>query len=102
MQVLLSGSDVPARLPRSIFIEAKVADSARTSSSAYLFRCAAFHFAQRARWAAAIRLRAAADIVLRFLPGVFARAALPTRPRKLLTPLNAFKASSICSILRCA
>jgi hypothetical protein len=31
----------------------------------YLFRLAAFHFAQRARWAAAIRLRAAADIGLR-------------------------------------
>ncbi|MGD0470483.1 MAG: hypothetical protein ABSA54_19045 [Terriglobales bacterium] len=32
----------------------------------HLFRLAAFHFAQRARWAAAIRLRAAADMV-RFL-----------------------------------
>jgi hypothetical protein len=29
---------------------------------------AAFHFAQRARWAAAIRLRDAADIILRFAP----------------------------------
>jgi len=37
---------------------------------AYLFRLAAFHFAQRARWAAAIRLRAAGDMVLRFLPGI--------------------------------
>jgi hypothetical protein len=36
----------------------------------YLFRLAAFHFAQRARWAAAIRLRAAADMVLRVLPAV--------------------------------
>jgi hypothetical protein len=32
----------------------------------YLRRRAAFHFAQRARWAAAIRLRAAVDIGLRF------------------------------------
>ena len=36
----------------------------------YLFRLAAFHFAQRARWAAAIRLRAATDMVLRGLPAV--------------------------------
>ena len=36
----------------------------------YLFRLAAFHLAQRARCAAAIRLRAAADMVLRFLPSV--------------------------------
>jgi len=36
----------------------------------YLFRFAAFHLAQRARWAAAIRLRAAADMVLRLLPSV--------------------------------
>jgi len=39
-----------------------------TGESAYLLRRAAFHFAQRARWAAAIRLRADADMVLRFLP----------------------------------
>jgi hypothetical protein len=38
-----------------------------SSSLNYLLRLAAFHFAQRARWAAAIRLRAAADIGLRFL-----------------------------------
>jgi DNA polymerase-4 len=36
----------------------------------YLLRLAAFHFAQRARWAAPIRLRAAADMVLRFLPSI--------------------------------
>ena len=36
----------------------------------YLLRLAAFHFAQRARCAAAIRLRADADMVLRFLPSV--------------------------------
>jgi hypothetical protein len=36
----------------------------------YLLRLAAFHFAQRARWAAAIRLRAAADITLGFLPSI--------------------------------
>jgi len=36
--------------------------------SAYLLRRAAFHFAQRERWAAAIRLRADADMVLRFRP----------------------------------
>ena len=36
----------------------------------YLFRLAAFHFAQRARWAAAIRLRAATDMDLRVLPAV--------------------------------
>jgi len=36
----------------------------------YLFRLAAFHFDQRARWAAAIRLRAATDMVLRFPPSV--------------------------------
>jgi hypothetical protein len=36
----------------------------------YLLRLAAFHFAQRARWAAAIRFRAAADITLGFLPSV--------------------------------
>ena len=34
----------------------------------HLRRRAAFHFAQRARWAAAIRLRADADMVLRFRP----------------------------------
>jgi hypothetical protein len=37
---------------------------------AHFARLAAFHFAQRARWAAAIRLRAAADMVLRLLPGI--------------------------------
>jgi hypothetical protein len=37
---------------------------------AYLLRLAAFHFAQRARWAAAIRFRAAVDMVLRFPPNV--------------------------------
>ena len=38
--------------------------------SLHLPRLAAFHFAQRARWAAAIRLRAAADMGLRFLPAL--------------------------------
>ena len=36
----------------------------------YLFPFAAFHLAQRARWAAAIRLRAATDMVLRPLAPV--------------------------------
>jgi hypothetical protein len=35
-----------------------------------LLRLAAFHFAQRERWAAAIRLRAATDIALRVLPSI--------------------------------
>src|SRR5713101_2803302 len=65
----------------------------------YLFRLAAFHFAQRARWAAAIRLRAAADMVLRFLTSVQARPTLPTVPRKPPRLPRAFKASSSCSTL---
>lgn len=41
-----------------------------SSRRRYLFPLAAFHFAQRARWAAEIRLRAAADIGLRVVPAV--------------------------------
>jgi len=46
----------------------------------HLPRCAAFHLAQRARSAAAIRLRAAADMVLRF-PGAWAGPRLLAFPR---------------------
>ena len=50
---------------------------------AYLVRLAAFHFAQRARCSAAIRLRAAADTVLRFLPSIRARPTLLRDPLRL-------------------
>ncbi len=51
----------------------------------YFFGCAAFHFAQRARCAAAMRFRAAADMVLRFpMP------ARP-RPRPRLVPVRRLK-----------
>ena len=64
----------------------------------YFFFWAAFHLAQRARWAAAIRLRAAADIGLRFPLVVRAR----TDPRfSPPTPPRAFKAVSNCSSLLC-
>jgi hypothetical protein len=50
----------------------------------YLFFCAALHFAQRARWAAAILFLAAADMGLRIpdflrLPAV--EPAVPTSPK---------------------
>jgi hypothetical protein len=60
----------------------------------YLLRLAAFHFAQRARWAAAIRLRAAADITLGFMPSVRAR---PTFPLDSPRPASALRAESNCS-----
>ena len=77
----LRRSDVPTGRPRHIFIfiETKAVSKiallrgepiASAHGYACLLRLAAFHFAHRARWAAAILLRAAADMVLRFLPSV--------------------------------
>jgi hypothetical protein len=59
--------------------------------SAYFLRRAAFHFAQRARWAAAIRLRAAADMVLRFRRDARARPCLMVVAPGAPTPLSASK-----------
>jgi hypothetical protein len=65
------------------------------SAARYLFLLAAFHFAHRARCAAAIRLRAAVDIVLRF-PLVPLGTDLGLKPPTLP---SAFKAASNCSSL---
>jgi hypothetical protein len=59
----------------------------------YLRRRAAFHFAQRARWAAAIRLRAAVDIGLRFFGSRIPLDFPPTPPR---LPKAANAAFSCC------
>ena len=48
----------------------RVARAPFSSRRRYLFPLAAFHFAQRARSGAAIRLRAAADTGIRFVPAV--------------------------------
>ena len=70
---LSTRDDSPPQRGRDIFTmpSEELASPVLTLTAAvvpYLLRLAAFHFAQRARWAAAIRLRAAADMVLRFPP----------------------------------
>ena len=68
----------------------------------HLLRLAAFHFAQRARWAAAIRLRAAADMVLRFLATVgtpvelrFGLTSLPRTFKAVSNPSTSLRARSL-------
>jgi hypothetical protein len=64
----------------------------------YLPFCAAFHFAQRARCAAAIRLLAAGDMV-RPVADTFTRPRCLLEARRPPTPVRASSAWSNCSTL---
>src|SRR5260370_14343289 len=66
----------------------------------YLVRLFFFHSAQRARWAAAIFLRAAPDIGLRTL-GARERLAFPSGPPRPPRAANAAFSRSISPCTRC-
>src|SRR5208282_4102639 len=77
-----------------------VTKSASPVLSIHLVRLFFFHFAQRARWAAAIFSRAAADMGRSTL-GARERLAFPSRPARLPRAANAALSRSISPCTHC-